>query len=237
MTHYALTQLATRGNKQPHELSAAVQAYLDRAKRKYPHCIAYNPEHVPEKPHDNRYRWVEYPKDGMRFTGKVHDIARREDWRMDHTGYYVDSFQDETTCGLVFQLPARSGECMYVPAIQDPWTDGALCDFHSIAADLREAVRDADRMAERYADECREYYAKDAAETRIAEIKQEIADTYAELKALCREVRANCDKLASMELVKQTIRQHARTARRKVAKLRREQHKLEANFWEAVPNY
>lgn len=135
MTHYELTQLATRQcehgkyvcctcpRKQP---SAAVQKYLDQAKRRYPKSIAYNPEWKPEGRKDERYRWVEHPggsryQPGLRFIGKVQDIRTNGEGNLpyidrpliDHNGWYTDPWNEtykdgSGLCwGVVYQLPTR----------------------------------------------------------------------------------------------------------------------------------
>lgn len=245
MTHYHLTHLATRKcehgqntvctcERKP--VSAAVQAYLDKAKSRLREGILYNPEWKPEHS-NNRYRWIEHPTRGLRLKGSAHELARAEGQRLDHTGYYTDSFQSETVHGEVYQLPGKDGEPRYVPAVNDPNNDGAILDFHSVTSDLMDAVRWSDSMAEYYAEDCREGEAKDTAEQRVSEIKAEIEDTIAEVRALCTELRANCDKLTGLDKVKAAIRAEVLGARRKIHALRKEQRKIEDNYWEAVPTW
>jgi hypothetical protein len=231
MTHWKLTQLATRNcghdtgmvcacpRKVP---SATVQAYLDKAKRRLPQAILYNPEWVPDKPYGDRYRIVEFPTTGLRLVGTAYEVARKEGFRLDATGYYVDEHQDELAVGEVYQLPACKGKPQYVPAVHDPWNDAAIIDFHSVTDDIRDAVRWADSMADKYAEESRECYRKDQAEQRIEEIDTEITELYEGVKALARELRSNCDKLTGLTEVRKLIRREVTNTRAAIAKLRRE---------------
>jgi protein-L-isoaspartate O-methyltransferase len=133
--------------------------------RSHDTAILYNPEWKPEKHSGQRYRFVEHPHDGLRFVGDVQDIRMPGSGNLpyidramvDHNGWYVDNYQDETVCGRVYQLPARGGKWQYVPAISDPWNDGAILDFHSVTDDIKDAIRWADSMAETYAEDEREY--------------------------------------------------------------------------------
>src|SRR5690348_4923271 len=105
MTHYELTQCATRecehgkgtvcgcSRKAP---SANVQAYLDRAKSRLRSGVSYNPEWTPDYNKTEHFRFVENPTDGLRLVGKVHDI---EDSPIDHRGWYTDPHHDVSRDG------------------------------------------------------------------------------------------------------------------------------------------
>lgn len=192
-----------------------------------PHGIAYNLEST-----HNHYRWVEYPENGLRLVGKAHEIATREGHyrTVTHTGWFVDEYQDETVCGLVYQLPARNHEPLYAPAVSDPWNEGALVDFHSVGSDLMDAVRQSDSMAEHFAEECREDNARNQAERRIEDINTQIKQAYAQFKALAIELRTNCDKLSGLSELHKLLKSHYRLVRTQVATLRRERNKLQNEF-------
>lgn len=200
--------------------------------------VLYNPEWKPENPHGDRYRWVENPSDGLRRVGKVHEIARNAGWYgrcWDAQGWYLDSFQSETTQALVFQLPARDGKPCYVPGNSNPYNDAAILDFHSVTDELRDACRWAQSMAEQYAEDCREWEAKDLAETRIEEIDSEVKGLRDSIRAVCREIRGKCEQLAGMEQVKAMIRREVKRVRQEIRQLRREQAGLREDYWRAVP--
>ncbi len=198
-------------------------------------CIEFNREST----ESDRYRWVEHPKDGLRFIGAVHDIRMSGDGNLpyfdralvDHTGWFTDNYQDELVYGEVYQLPSRDGANQYVPAINDPNNDAAILDFHSVTDDIREAIRDADRMAERYAEDEREYQAKESAKARIEEIDIEVKTMYREFKELARELRANCDRLTGLTHVQQLVRDKWSDIRSEIEALRRERDKLADDFW------
>lgn len=217
--------------------------------------IEYNREWTPERDKDamrwgrnpERYRFVEHPKSnypsvsggqwGLRFIGKVSEIRMSGDGNLpyfdhalvDHNGWFIDNFQDETISGEVYQLPARDGKNQYVPAIGDENNDGATLDFHSVTDDIREAIRDADRMAERYAEDEREYRAKEDAKQRIEDIDEEIKTARADLLTLIRELRANCDKLTGLASIRAVIREHIQAVRAQCDALAEERENVEEN--------
>lgn len=230
------------------KMTAAIYRTRQEQRRKAAsNQIMYNKECRSTTHGIDKCRWVEHPAAGLRFVGKVHEIKggeRLSDNRpyfdrplIDHRGWYVDNFQDETVCGEVYQLPSRNGKPVYVPAIEDHCGNGgALINFHDATGDLRDAIRWADRAAERYAEDEREYQAKDAAEQRIGEIKSEIDGAFSDFKRLCKEIRANCDKLTGLTEMRKLIKSEYRRVRSHVRKLRAERKELEADYWTAVPN-
>ena len=240
---YHLEQLATRqcehgrntvGGCTRRPVSAAVRAYLDKKKRmpQYANAIVFNPEWKPDASARSRerYRWVEYPERGLRLVGKSHEVTgRRGNY---HTGWYVDSFQSETTCGVVYQLPARNGAPRYVPGNTDPCSDAAVLDFHSITDDKEECARWADSMAERYAEESRDAERADRAEQRIAEIAEEIESAYERFREITRELKTNAPAravLASAPKLAELVRRERADVRREVRKLRTERERIQRN--------
>jgi hypothetical protein len=143
--------------------------------------IIYNPESP-----DSRYRWIEHASKGLRIVGTCNDILPR----LRHTGWYLDSFQDKTVHGAVIQLPARDGEPQYIPAIADPWNDDSyFADFHSLYTDKEEAARDADGMAERYAETERDYQIRESASLAIEDARADICNCRATLHRLAFDLR------------------------------------------------
>lgn len=233
-------------------------ARRDKRRKQAERSISFNPEFTPhdatEQPRyrvdDRRFRWVERPSDGLRFVGKVHEIRMDGSGNLpyfdrsliDHTGWFMDAFQDNTAWGEVYQLPARDGKNIYVPAISTKEDEkynnhGAILDFHSTTDDIKDAIRWADSMAERYAEDEREYQARESARLRIEENTKEIKTAYAEFRALCREIRENCDAVKGLTEVRKLIRAEYRRVKAEVRKLRKENAKLTDNFWSINPEY
>jgi len=241
-----LSQLPERFTYGPH--TRAMSKYLSRRwsaqsygwfkRGKY---VEYNREWTPEARKHERYRWVEHPAaDGLRFVGKVHEIRMSGDGNLpyfdraqvDHNGWYTDSmFQDETVCGEVYQLPARDGQWLYVPAISDPNNDAAVMDFHSVTDNIHQAIRNADQMAEWYAEDEREYQTAERAKQRIEDIGEEIRTMYADFRELARELRANCDKLTGLTHVHNLVRDKWTDIRREIEGLRKERERLTDEPW------
>ena len=244
--HTPLSQLPDRFTFGPH--TELMSKYLSRRFKatsygwwKREKAITYNPEWQPEGRKGELYRVVEYPNAGLRFVGKVHEIHWDDGYRdnrpsvdgrrmIDHTGWYTEDepYQHETVCGLVYQLPSRDGQWLYVPAVSDANNDAATLDFHSITDDIRDAIRWADHMAKRYAEEEREYQRKDRAENRIAEIDEETKTIRAKLRTLIQELRGNCDKLTGLHAVRSAIRTAIQSARAELRELAQEREEQEA---------
>lgn len=238
-----LSQLPERFTHGPH--TRAMSLYLSRRWSAHSYGwfkraehLLYNPEWKPENHGGrDRFRWVERPGAGLRFVGDVHDIRGDgngntpyfDDALVDHTGWFNDNFQDETICGRVYQLPARDGKPVYLPAVSDPNNDAAIIDFHGATDDLREAIYAADSMAERMAEDERRYQAEESAKQRIEEIDEEIKTTRADLLTLIRELRANCDKLSGLASVRAVIREHIQSVRAQCDALAEEREKVEEN--------
>lgn len=117
---------------------------------------------------ETHMRWIEKPENcGLRFVGYADDLSDH----IKHTGWYTDDDGcDETVRGVVYQLPARNGQALYVPGYVDSWNDGAVClAFSSISEgepclwgnnwddEKAHAARDADHIAERMAEESRDH--------------------------------------------------------------------------------
>ena len=153
----------------------------------------------------------------------------------DHTGWFVNSFQDETVHGMVYRLPARDGKPLYAPAVSDHCGNPGSCfSFRDVTEDLIGAIREADRLAECWAESEREYEARENARLRIEENREQIKSEYAEFRKLAREIRANCEALGGMVELKKVLHREYRRVKTTVCKLRREIGRLEDNYWEAV---
>ena len=113
---------------------------------------------------DDSMRWIENPAArGLRIRA-AHDVVR-----LDHTGWYLDSYgMGDTVHGIVAILPGRNGKARAVAGYADPFNDGPVCidvseifesdpdTYHCDA--YRDASRRGDSIAERYAEQEREYH-------------------------------------------------------------------------------
>lgn len=226
MQGYALSQLLERFQIQSVTLHPQFAEYvlLKYGKRGYKRGreIEFNPEWSPEHSTE-RYRWVENASKGLRYVGKSSEIIK-----LRHTGWYVDNFQDETVHGKVFQLPARNGSPQYIPAVNDPCNDDAyVMDFHSVTDDKEDAARWADHMAERYAEDARIDQAKQDAEIRLEEIETEITDIYQDFRRIAKELRANCDAVKGIAVVRELVKEKWQATKEHIRKLKREQKRIE----------
>ena len=181
---------------------------LDAVRRRAPWVKEFRKWTRPYNPpsEGGAVRWIENTSEvGLRFIGYADEIAG-----LRHRGWYIDpfSYDDEDTLrGAVWQLPARHGRAQYVAGYVDPMNEGAAridfdviegerggCDYdHEDAA--REAARCADSLAERTAEDEREYRLADAAKQRADELREEANEMRAELCDRIRETRARIAEL------------------------------------------
>lgn len=176
-------------------------------------------------------RYVENLTGYFRNVEKASDIIR-----MDHTGWYVDNFQDSTCHGIVVQLPARNGKPVYLYGVTDPWNKntGMIAWRQSEwTDDKKEAARWADSQAEYYAEFCREDEARESAKAEIEEAKKRIKEIRIDRKAIMADVRQSgllrpkiCEAVRSQV---QELMEESRTLYKRIKK-------LEDNYWDAVPN-
>jgi hypothetical protein len=219
-----MQQLPERFKTQPR--TQALEAYISRKYSTYGYRkgkhIEFNPEFTAEGSRD-RYRWVENVSDGLRFVGASHEIIK-----LNHTGWYADNFQDETIHGEVYQLPARDGVPQFVPGVSDPNNDNCACiDFTSVTDDKEDAALWADSIAEQWAERERDFQAKDQAEQRLADIEEEIKTLYADFRRISREIRANCDKVQGIAVVRELVRNEWVRTKADIHKLRAERERIE----------
>jgi hypothetical protein len=113
--------------------------------------------------------------------------------RLRHNGWYVDSFQDEVTFGIVLRLPNKRG---FLAGCSDPWNwptkrdegeFGPVIIDGDVYHDEDTAARCADQFAERYAEIClddeREFQEEQERE-RIADEQQQLDDLMDEWSAI-----------------------------------------------------
>lgn len=130
---------------------------------------------------EDRLRWIEKPEAcGLRLVGLAHDIGRSHPYYggsvIDHRGWYLrpEGHTGEVVCGVVYRMSGKDGRARYLAGYADPWNcdetgrgpallalapmvgDGTDTDWEFDCA-LREVARRADRIAERMAEEERDY--------------------------------------------------------------------------------
>jgi hypothetical protein len=147
------------------------------------HHISYGPQMAA---HGERHcRWIENVTDGLRFAGHADELAQ-----LRHNGWYLDDCGGETVRGGVWQLPGRHGEPVFVAGYVDPWNDdSAFISFH-VYDDKTEAAYAADWIAERMAEQERDYQRAASAGFEHADLEAEIADRRRALLDLLAERRA-----------------------------------------------
>lgn len=143
-------------------------------------------------------RWIEKPESAFRFVGATSDIARREGWNhraWDTLGYYVDSFQSDSTRPVVYQLTGHDGKPRYIAGGSDAFNadkDGrgpAYLELESYD-DLRAACKAAEQIAETYAESAREYDEAYQAGGQARESIDEARQLRRDALELCAERRA-----------------------------------------------
>lgn len=134
-----------------------------------------NPIGAPFKIAGSEFRWHESPTDHFRLVGFADEIARRT---VKHKGWYVDDGFNDTTRGIVFRLPNNRG---FVAGCTDPHNDGpCILEIETIPDEIGAALR-SDRIAQLYAEECKEDEAKFEAELKAEEEAREAREnTFAE---------------------------------------------------------
>ncbi len=160
---------------------------------------------------ESRLRWIEDPEAwGLRLVGLAHEVPAGSAYlrrAVEHSGWYLDSFQGETVAGVIYRLPGRAGRARYLAGYADPWN----CDSRGrgpacLALDvitgepgdhygdsdpaLREAARAADGIAERMAEESREIAEARDAGRAAREAAREALETGRALVTACRDARA-----------------------------------------------
>ncbi len=168
---------------------------------------------------------------------------------IDHKGWFADAFQDSVMRGCVYQLPAdREGRPRYVPAYREGgegrrgWSDqsgqdGAAVVFLAdielgerggeegeeaggIDPGLWQAAKIADSLAERAAEESREWAEASQAGFQYAEKLEEAAEERRAFLALRAEIKgeaARPDGSAVCATIRAALAEHVRTWRKRKA--------------------
>lgn len=145
--------------------------------------------------------------------------------RIGHTGWYTDVYQSETAHGVVGLLPHGR----YVAGIQDPWGNPPVWGRDCFDCE-DEAARHADRIAEIWADVCREDSAKHEAETRIESNLEELSALRDTIRKLARSLKGLSLPGPVCDAVKAQLSQALRQKRKLWAQIR----SFQDNHWNAV---
>lgn len=192
--------------------------------------IEYNPAH--ESHGYKNVRWVENVSCGLRLVGFADEIARKEgNWRaIDHKGWFTDDDGDgDTYRGVVYQLPARDGEC-YVYGYADPCNDDCALLCFDVTGDKMEAARCADSFAEVCAEEQRDYDRAWRAGRRYETLAEEISDARKEALAIGEEMRRAKRTVVEAPTICATLRAKIKSLYRAIQKARKERADLINNF-------
>lgn len=127
-------------------------------------------DHTWNKPNPDGVAWIEsLSKAGLRFVGYADELAPRS---IQHKGWYGDDFGDSIYRGAVLQRQAIDGKPVFLSAYESPsdsgpfrvevarrhWHIGESADIPATDQDAcRDAAIAADRLAERDAEQEREY--------------------------------------------------------------------------------
>lgn len=166
-----------------------------------------------------------------------------------HTGWYSDNHQDGLFVPFVFQLPSNSNglnrqsmtnadqRLHYFAGYHDTCSDTVTVNLLDGYDSPRDAAWAADSMAERDAEESRDYYAKDSAEQDIESARQAIHAINQKALELRKKSRPG-GKPFDLDPV---IAEAVGLTRRAYIDQRAEQHKIirdrENDYWSAVAGY
>jgi hypothetical protein len=154
-----------------------------------------------------RVLWLEDWRDHYANAEDAHDATTRPRV-IDHTGWYIDNFQHETTCGVVLTIKPLTDEdeLEYLAGVRDPWNEHAvLVDLDDTYTDVDEAARAADSFAERYADDCRTDDMKAQAEMQIEDAHERIRENRKAHSKLIKEHAALAKQAATSGAVFEAV--------------------------------
>jgi hypothetical protein len=145
-----------------------------------------------------------------------------------HRGWYVDHFQSETCRGVVFRLPGSRG---FLAGHDWPWDKSVGATVDPSSYDTPEAAaRAADRMAETFAEVCREDAAKHEAERLTEEASNELKTLRDSIRGLCRELRGVTLSPAICSAVRDRLKAMLRERRELWGNIR----EWRRDYWSAV---
>jgi hypothetical protein len=209
---------------------------------------AHNVTRQEKKHSSDNYAWIENTNSaGLRFVGYCDEICSGH--AIDHKGWFINEFEDETYRGAVWQLPGRKGVARFIAGYQDPNNDGAafvsldivsfapaVCMSRSgqdIANDeaKRDAARQADSIAMCNAERERGYNEGWQAGARWADLGEQIATERRETLELLSEMKAERKaREATAPTICATLRKVVARSIRDIAKMRKERADLFDNY-------
>ncbi|PIW31136.1 MAG: hypothetical protein COW30_00430 [Rhodospirillales bacterium CG15_BIG_FIL_POST_REV_8_21_14_020_66_15] len=164
---------------------------------------------------------------GLRFEAWADDVLR-----LRYTGWYADELQDETFRGAVFRLPAgRKGRERFVAGYGESLSEGFVLDLTEVwDGDFIGAAREADRLAERAAEDARAWQARESARLRLEDIAGELTTVRKDILNLCRSIREACPALAEHKPIREALRGALQNHLRHRLGLCEERDRLQAEY-------
>lgn len=247
------------GDNRPRAVVALELARRDIAAGKSRYPMSWKPYTPADKSDKDGKRWVDDPsRIGLRLVGYVEaDTPRGNIWsKSDRGGWYFDEFQDATMQGVVYQLPGRNGECRFVAGYQESDSDGCVIDFSTIYSEksaqwyessgwagwswetdpkdiqsARDAARAADSMAQRTAEESREYDTAWQAGSHAAMERETAQDARREFLALMRELKGNIYPAATCKALRRQAESLVETWREAKARIETLRNGVDDRFY------
>jgi hypothetical protein len=140
---------------------------------------------------------------------------------VEHKGWWADSFQDSTYRAAIFRLTGHDGRERFLSGYIGSDDDtGAVVDFSHVHPDTRAAALAADRIAEKAAEEAREYCAAYQSGVAWREALDEVAKSRNEFKVLVQTRRLVQNEKAR-EVLLAAARAQLRIRREAQAEMRR----------------
>ncbi len=168
---------------------------------RYPDITEYGPKF---KAHgESHMRWMENPEAaGLRLVGFADELSRH----IDHKGWYTDQeYSEGCARGVVYRLPARDGESVFVYGYADNENPPSACLCFDVTGDEREAACWADGIAELVAEQESEYQVAwragrsyDEAGEAVGEARRATLTLIKEIKALCPSPEAYPETYATL---------------------------------------
>lgn len=204
----------------------------------YSHC--YGRSEITRQPLRPSYAFVEdMAANGFRFYKHCDELARIG---IKHTGWYVDEHQEEKYRGGVWLLPARNGKSIFIAGYVDPHNEGAaFIELTPIIDDEIQAAYRADSIAEREAENEREYQEVSSAHFRYNELADEIKTERRDLLDLLCELKVLRSGLPPMKenAICKALRKQVANARYAIRTLQEQRAKILSDYghsklWECV---
>lgn len=197
-------------------------------RKKAPKTIEYNPGLQPQgRPRlPQQTRFVENVSRGLRLVGFADEIVR-----IDHKGWYIrDDEYDETYRGVVYQLPSHKGETRFAYGYADPDNDDCALLCLDTEETKEDAARAADRFAEIFAEQERDYNRAWQAGRRYEDLADEVKDLRSEALAIGAELREARKLVQNAPTICATLRETVFSLYRRISKTRKERAELLDNY-------